>query len=84
MPANQVVSREEWLAARRAHLAREKEFTRLRDELSRERQALPWVRVDADYQFAGPAGPESLADLFGPHSQLIIYHFMYGADWEEG
>ncbi|MCA9986940.1 MAG: DUF899 domain-containing protein [Anaerolineales bacterium] len=84
MPANQVVSREEWLAARRAHLAREKELTRLRDELSRERQALPWVRVDADYQFGGPAGPESLADLFGPHSQLIIYHFMYGADWEEG
>ena len=84
MPEHQVVSRDEWLAARRDHLVREKELTRLRDELSQERRSLPWVKVGTEYQFEGPDGPESLADLFGPHSQLIIYHFMYGADWAEG
>jgi predicted dithiol-disulfide oxidoreductase (DUF899 family) len=80
----QVVSREEWLAARKALLAKEKEFTRARDALSAERRRMPWVRVDKSYVFDGPAGKESLADLFGGKSQLAIYHFMYGPDWKEG
>ncbi len=82
--AHQVVSREEWIAARERHLAREKEFTRLRDELSAERRALPWVRVEKPYSFEGPDGKATLADLFAGRSQLIVYHFMLGADWEEG
>jgi predicted dithiol-disulfide oxidoreductase (DUF899 family) len=79
-----VVSREEWLVARKEHLAKEKEFTRLRDQLSRERRELPWVKVDKEYLFEGPDGKQPLADLFEGRSQLIIYHFMYGPDWEEG
>jgi predicted dithiol-disulfide oxidoreductase (DUF899 family) len=79
-----VVSREEWIEARKAHLAREKEFTRLRDQLSAERRALPWVRVEKQYKFQTPEGEKTLADLFGGKSQLIIYHFMLGPDWEEG
>lgn len=84
MQDHRVVSREEWLAARREHLAKEKEFTRLRDRLSRERRELPWVKVEKEYIFDGPNGKESLSDLFGNRSQLIIYHFMFGPDWEEG
>lgn len=84
MTTNNVVSRDAWLAARKAHLAKEKEFTKLRDQLSRERQALPWVKVDKEYHFYGPNGKETLADLFAGRSQLIVYHFMYGPDWEEG
>ncbi len=84
MSQPQIVSREEWLRARLAHLAKEKEFTRLRDELSRQRRQLPWVRVDKPYVFESPLGQESLADLFQGRSQLIVYHFMYGPDWEEG
>ena len=84
MQAPNIVSQEEWLAARKAHLAREKEFTRLRDALSRERRALPWVKVDKPYMFDTEAGRASLADLFGPHSQLIVYHFMLGPTWQEG
>ncbi len=84
MPSHDVVSREEWLAARKAHLAKEKEFTHARDELSRQRRALPWVKVEADYLFEGPAGKESLLDLFDGSEQLLVYHFMYGPDWEEG
>lgn len=84
MTDHPIVSREEWLDARRRHLAREKEFTRQRDELSRERRELPWVRVDKEYVFDAPGGKESLADLFGNCSQLIVYHFMYGPDWDEG
>ncbi len=80
-----VVSREEWLAARTALLAREKELTRHRDEVSRERRALPWVRVEKEYVFDGPNGErKSLADLFGKRSQLIVYHFMFSPEWEEG
>jgi len=79
-----VVSREEWLAARRQHLQREKEVTRLRDALHEERRALPWVRVDKEYVFQGPNGPETLAELFGGNSQLMIYHFMYAPGWQEG
>lgn len=84
MTSHNVVSREEWLAARQAHLVREKEFTRLRDELSAARRQLPWVRVDEDYVFDGPDGKESLSDLFAGKHQLIVYHFMYGPDWDEG
>lgn len=75
---HQVVSREEWLAARREHLAHEKAFTRERDKLSAERRALPWVKIDKPYRFQGLHGELSLADLFGGRSQLIIYHFMFG------
>jgi predicted dithiol-disulfide oxidoreductase (DUF899 family) len=78
------VSRDEWLQARLAHLAAEKEFTRKRDELSRQRRELPWERVEKNYVFEGPNGPETLADLFAGRSQLIIYHFMLGPNWEEG
>jgi predicted dithiol-disulfide oxidoreductase (DUF899 family) len=81
---HKVVSGDEWLKARLAHLTAEKEFTRKRDELSRQRRELPWVRVDKNYVFEGPNGPETLADLFGGRSQLIVYHFMLGPDWEEG
>jgi predicted dithiol-disulfide oxidoreductase (DUF899 family) len=79
-----VVSKEEWLQARLEHLAAEKEFTRRRDDLSRQRRELPWVRVEKDYVFEGPNGPATLADLFDCRSQLIIYHFMLGPNWEEG
>jgi predicted dithiol-disulfide oxidoreductase (DUF899 family) len=79
-----VVSHEEWLAARTAFLAKEKEFTRLRDELSRERRELPWERVDKQYVFDGPGGKETLAELFKNRSQLVVYHFMFPPDWEEG
>jgi predicted dithiol-disulfide oxidoreductase (DUF899 family) len=79
-----VVSHEAWLAARKAFLAKEKEFTRLRDELSRERRALPWERVEKAYRFDGPSGKEALADLFEGRSQLVVYHFMFAPDWEEG
>ena len=79
-----VVPREEWLKARKAHLAREKELTRLRDDISRERRELPWVRVDKEYVFESPGGQKTLSDLFEGRSQLIIYHFMFGPDWKEG
>ena len=79
-----IVSHEEWLAARKAHLAKEKAFTRLRDELSRERRALPWERVEKAYAFDAPEGRVSLAELFGEHGQLLVYHFMFGPDWNEG
>ncbi|HYP12447.1 MAG TPA: thioredoxin family protein [Bryobacteraceae bacterium] len=82
--SHKVVSRGEWIQARRAHLAAEKEFTRQRDELSRMRRELPWVRVDKNYTFATAQGTETLADLFGSRSQLIVYHFMLGPTWEEG
>lgn len=81
---HQVVSRDEWLQARIAHLAAEKELTRKRDELSRQRRELPWVGVEKNYVFEGPNGPETLADLFDGRQQLVIYHFMLGPDWEEG
>ncbi|HLH20208.1 MAG TPA: thioredoxin family protein [Bryobacteraceae bacterium] len=81
---HKVVSREEWRKARLAHLAAEKEFTRRRDELNRQRRELPWERVEKKYVFEGPNGPETLADLFAGRSQLIVYHFMLGPKWEEG
>lgn len=79
-----VVSKDEWLKARTALLTAEKELTRKRDELSRQRRELPWVRVEQNYVFEGPNGPETLVDLFAGRSQLIVYHFMLGPDWEEG
>ena len=81
---NQVVSRDAWIKARQRHLAREKEFTRLRDRLSAERRALPWVKVDKNYVFKTPDGDVTLAELFDGRSQLIVYHFMLGPDWDEG
>src|SRR5687768_2496414 len=79
-----VVSQTEWLAARKKHLKREKELTRLRDELLAERRELPWVKVEENYTFDGPDGKVTLADLFAGRSQLIVYHFMLGPGWEEG
>ena len=84
LPHPKVVSPAEWLAARKEHLAKEKEFTRLRDKLSRERRELPWEKVEKQYVFEGPNGKETLADLFGKRSQLIVYHFMFGPGWKEG
>lgn len=79
-----VVSETEWLVARKDLLTREKEFTRLRDELTRHRRDLPWVKVEKEYVFDGPKGRETLSDLFDGRSQLIVYHFMFGPGWEEG
>jgi predicted dithiol-disulfide oxidoreductase (DUF899 family) len=79
-----VVSREEWIAARKRHLAHEKEYTRMRDQLSAERRTLPWVRIDKPYVFQTHAGERTLADLFGSHSQLVIYHFMLAPGQAEG
>src|SRR5688572_9828873 len=84
MTKHKIVSREEWLAARKAHLAKEKQLTHLREELSRERRELPWVKVDKDYVFDSPQGKVTLADLFDGRSELIVYHFMFGPDWKEG
>jgi predicted dithiol-disulfide oxidoreductase (DUF899 family) len=79
-----VVSHEEWLAARTALLAKEKAFTRLRDDLSRQRRELPWEAVEKEYAFEGPQGRQTLSQLFDGRSQLIVYHFMFGPDWEAG
>lgn len=79
-----VVSREAWLEARRALLQKEKEMTRMRDRVNAERLALPWVKVDKDYVFATPEGDKTLAGLFDGRSQLVVYHFMFGPDWEAG
>ena len=84
MVEHNIVSREEWVAARRRLLAKEKAFTRQRDELSRERRELPWERVDKAYLFESPAGQETLGDLFDGRSQLIVYHFMYAPNWDAG
>ena len=81
---NQVVSHEEWLKARCELLAAEKELTRQREALAVRRRAMPWERVEKSYQFEGPKGALSLADLFDGRSQLIVYHFMFGPDWDEG
>jgi len=82
--APQVVSQAEWLAARKQLLKKEKEFTKLRDEISRERRELPWEKVEKQYAFQGPKGKETLAELFDGRSQLIVYHFMLGPGWKEG
>ena len=79
-----VVSREAWLAERKALLAREKELTRLRDQVARERQALPWVRVEKDYVFDAPGGRRRLAELFDGRRQLLVQHFMLAPGWQQG
>ena len=84
MQPHMIVSRDEWLAARKAHLAEEKAFTRARDALSRKRRELPWEKVEKSYVFDGPNGKQTLAELFGKNNQLVIYHFMLGPDWQEG
>jgi predicted dithiol-disulfide oxidoreductase (DUF899 family) len=84
MEQHKVVSRDEWLAARKQFLEREKEVTQQIDKLSAERRNLPWVRVEKDYFFDTPDGRKSLSDLFDGRSQLIVYHFMFSPDWNEG
>lgn len=79
-----VVPRSEWIKRRAEFLAKEKEFTKLRDELARQRRQLPWTQLEKAYTFDGPCGSESLADLFEGRSQLIVYHFMLGPGWEAG
>jgi predicted dithiol-disulfide oxidoreductase (DUF899 family) len=79
-----IVSRDEWLAARKELLAKEKQLTHQRDAVSAERRALPWVKVDKQYVFDGPNGKQTLADLFDGRSQLVVYHFMFGPEWKEG
>ena len=81
---HKVVSKNEWFRACSDFLEREKELTRLNDELARQRRELPWTRVEKDYVFQGPEGKLKLADLFGGRSQLAVYHFMFGPDWTEG
>jgi len=79
-----IVSQDEWLEARKSLLAKEKEHTRLGDQIAAQRRQLPWVKVEKNYTFDAPHGKATLADLFGRHSQLFIYHFMFGPDWKEG
>ena len=83
MESHRVVSRDAWVAERKALLAKEKEFTRLRDRLSRERRELPWVRVDTEYVFEGPTGRQTLGELFAGRRQLIVYHLMFDPNWDE-
>jgi predicted dithiol-disulfide oxidoreductase (DUF899 family) len=81
---HKVVSAKEWLTARKSLLAKEKKFTQLRDQLNQQRRNLPWVKMDKEYVFDGPNGKETLVQLFGDKSQLIVYHFMFGPGWKEG
>jgi len=81
---HKVVSQQEWIAARKALLKKEKEATRVSDELAAERRKLPWVKIGKNYGFDAPGGKVALADLFAGRSQLVIYHFMFGPDWQEG
>src|SRR2546430_1398530 len=84
MTGNRIGTREEWVAASAELLKREKELTRMGDELSRQRQELPWVPVEKQYMFQTERGARTLADLFEGRSQLVVYHFMFGPDWEAG
>ena len=84
MHPHKIVSQAEWLKARTAHLAKEKELTRARDEVARQRRELPWVEVEKAYVFDTLTGKKTLADLFDGRSQLIVYHFMLGPGWEQG
>ncbi len=83
-PGHKVVSREQWIAARKKLLKAEKELTRRGDVLARQRQKLPWVRIDREYRFETDGGNASLADLFRGRSQLLVYHFMFGPDYTAG
>jgi predicted dithiol-disulfide oxidoreductase (DUF899 family) len=82
--SHRVVSRDEWVAERKALLAHEKELTRLRDQIARERRALPWVRIDKNYVFDAPEGRRTLAELFEGRHQLLVQHFMLAPGWEQG
>jgi predicted dithiol-disulfide oxidoreductase (DUF899 family) len=84
MQPHKIVSHDEWVAARKAYLAEEKAFSRARDGLSKKRRELPWEKVEKNYVFDGPNGKETLGNLFGGKSQLIVYHFMLGPGWEAG
>ncbi|MGI9406359.1 MAG: DUF899 domain-containing protein [Hyphomicrobiaceae bacterium] len=84
MKTCQIVSQEEWLKARLELLEKEKANSRARDELTRDRMSMPWVKVEKPYSFQSAAGTESLSDLFGDKTQLIVHHFMFDPDWEEG
>jgi predicted dithiol-disulfide oxidoreductase (DUF899 family) len=84
MQAHKTVSPEQWLDARRALLAKEKELLRAKDELRRQTRDMPWVKVDKSYVFEGADGKETLGELFAGRSQLIVKHFMLGPDWQEG
>ncbi len=79
-----IVSRNEWAAARKRLLVKEKEFNRQRDALSAERRKLPWVRIEKNYVFDGPEGPRTLAELFEGRRQLLLQHFMFAPGWEQG
>jgi len=80
----QIVSHEQWAAAREQVLTEEKQLTRMRDKVNARRRELPWVKIEKDYVFDGPNGKETLADLFAGPSQLVVRHFMFGPGWEEG
>ena len=82
--SHKIVSKNEWIKARRRLLSREKAFTRLRDKLSHERRKLPWEKVEEEYVFTGPDGRQTLPELFDGRSQLIVYHFMFGPEWDAG
>ena len=84
MEQHEVVPHADWLEARRAFLAREKEFTHLREDLARQRRALPWEAVPKKYTFEAPGGKRTLAELFEGRSQLVVYHFMLDPSWDEG
>lgn len=84
MAANKIVSHQEWIDARKQFLIKEKEYTRAGDALARARRELPWERVDKEYVFDGPDGKTTLAQLFAGRSQLAVYHFMFGVDWDAG
>ena len=84
MTDHKTETREEWLAAREQLLVREKEHTRLGDELTQQRRELPWVPVETDYRFDTGDGTQTLSELFGEHSQLLIYHFMFGPSYAAG
>jgi predicted dithiol-disulfide oxidoreductase (DUF899 family) len=84
MAEHEVVSSAKWIEARKVLLEKEKELSRQRDEVNRLRLELPWEKIEKEYAFEGPNGRETLADLFGGNSQLIVYHFMFGPEWKEG
>jgi predicted dithiol-disulfide oxidoreductase (DUF899 family) len=84
MTSNQIVSNQQWLTARVALLEKEKQLTRQLDEMARQRRQLPWTKIEKNYTFESPCGTVALADLFGNHAQLFIYHFMFGPNWKEG
>src|ERR1700685_1997433 len=84
MKNRKIVSREEWLEARKNLLAKEKQLTHERDAVAAERRQLPWGKGEKNYLFDSPTGKKLLADLFNGKSQLIVYHFMFGPDWQEG